>query len=93
MREWVREGKSVDTVRRNGRICCKVVAKMPPTTGRGPPPPPGMGGVAPLVERVEATLLLRARHLVPDFVWVHKNVNAWFQEDFNSAQPLWAPVR
>ena len=91
--EWVREGKSVDTVRRNGRTCCRVAAKMPPTTGEGSPQPPGMGGVAPLVERFEATPPLRAHHLVPDFVWVHRNVFAGFQEYFNFAQPLWAPVR
>ena len=66
---------------------------MPPTTGKGPPQAPGMGGVPPLVERFEATPPLRAPHLVPDFVWVHKNVNAWFQEYVNFALPLWAPVR
>ena len=91
--EWVREGTSGDTVRRNGRTCCQVAAKMPPTTGKRPPQPLRMGDVAPLVERFEATLPLCARHLVPDFVWVHRNVNAWFQEYINFAQPPWAPVR
>ena len=56
-----------------------------PRRGRGPHNPPRMGGVAPLVERFEATPPLRARHLVPDFVWVHRNVLAWFQEYFNFA--------
>ena len=83
----------MDTVRRNGRTCCQVAAKMPPTTGKGPPQPPGIGGVAPLVERFEATPPLRACHLVPDFVWVHRNVNAWFQEYINFAHRLGAPVR
>ena len=83
----------MDTVRRNGRTCCQVAVKMPPTTGKGSPQPPGMGGVAPLVERFKATQPLRTRHLVLDFVSVHRNVFAWFQEYFNFAQPLWAPVR
>ena len=75
----------MDTARRNGRTCSQVTAKMPPMTGKGPPQPPRMGGVAPLVEWFETTPPLRARHLVPDFVRVHRKVNAWFQEYFNFA--------
>ena len=60
--------------------------------GQGSPQPPGMGGVAMLVERFEATPPLRSPAL--DIAWMSCGL-FWrlFDRKFIYARPLWAPVR